>query len=388
MVINLKKTFEVLFIFFCLSTLLIPVSIINKICFVGIIIIAASNIISEKRLVTLSPFVVLSIFLYGFILSMFNHSEESLRNQFVLSVAVLFAIYPIMRYGLNLDKIFRICGLVLVAYSGMVFLALFWFQGSGPSGLLLDFFNVYSAGSIGERSFTDEGVFVFQLGSTPFIYISTTLYVEKFILEKKTKYLFALIPFIIAILFGGLRGLMVSCVLSTVFLIFYHSNIKYRLFYLTFGSLIMLGAISYVLNNTYIFDKNEESNNIKIGHAESFVENLTIDRFFIGEGLASFYYSKGKEKSVAHTEITPLDMARYFGVVFATFLYLALLIPKFNLSRYVRNIDSFAIFFIYLINSITNPVMFNSYGLLIVLWYWFRILNKNTSVDSNASPEQ
>jgi hypothetical protein len=78
---------------------------------------------------------------------------------------------------------------------------------------------------------------------------------------------------------------------------------------------------------------------------------------------------------MAHTEITPLDMARYFGVVLATLLYFTIVFPTLRLKRYGgRNRIWLIAFLLYLVLSATNPVMFNSYGMLVVLWYWSKLI--------------
>ena len=89
----------------------------------------------------------------------------------------------------------------------------------------------------------------------------------------------------------------------------------------------------------------------------------------------------GSQSMKAHTEITPLDMVRYLGFVLSITLYLVIIFPVRKLKFYFGDKKLYIILFlIYVINSFTNPTMFNSYGLLVVLWYWYKILgNKNNN---------
>jgi hypothetical protein len=38
-------------------------------------------------------------------------------------------------------------------------------------------------------------------------------------------------------------------------------------------------------------------------------------------------------------------------------------------------LKAIVIFVVYLLMALTNPVLFNSFGLMIVVWYWSRMLD-------------
>ena len=106
----------------------------------------------------------------------------------------------------------------------------------------------------------------------------------------------------------------------------------------------------------------------------------TRDRALFGEGLASYYYSEGLGRRIPETEIVLLDHLRYFGFVVTPVVWLALLFPTLRLSTQLMEptrLMSSAIFVLYLAQTFTNPVLFNSYGLTIVLWYWWRLLRES-----------
>ena len=141
----------------------------------------------------------------------------------------------------------------------------------------------------------------------------------------------------------------------------------------------MVALIGYLLNqfyldNSLLLSAEETSNAVKIGHFQSYFADLTLASVLVGRGLASYYYSTGSDAFLAHTEITPLDMARFVGVILTAALYLAILLPTLQWYRYGgRNRIWVIAFVLYLALSATNPVMFNSYGMLVVLWYWCKI---------------
>jgi len=48
--------------------------------------------------------------------------------------------------------------------------------------------------------------------------------------------------------------------------------------------------------------------------------------------------------------------------------------PVRKIGSYIGgNLLDVAIFVIYLLLSFTNPIMFNSMGMLVILWYWSRL---------------
>jgi len=180
---------------------------------------------------------------------------------------------------------------------------------------------------------------------------------------------------------------MVSLI-SLILIYFLNLKLSTKIIFVLISTPIVVSVFSYLIANTVVFSSGEESNSVKIGHITSFFDQLDWTNFFIGNGLASFYYSSGSGAMKAHTEVTPLDMLRYFGFILTPILYTAIFFPVKNLRAYIgENRFCTLIFVLYLINSFTNPIMFNSYGLLTVLWYWSKILNSERTLqpvsDSN-----
>jgi hypothetical protein len=157
-----------------------------------------------------------------------------------------------------------------------------------------------------------------------------------------------------------------------------------KTFFILLSVPLAIIILAYLLSQTNIFSSNEFSNQIKIGHIESFMENINVKNFLIGDGLGSYYFSKGVNGMLAHTEITPMDMLRYLGFILTPFLYCAILFPSKVIRNYLDNKVYFLLFILYLIASLTNPIMFNSFGLLIVLWYWQKIINSTNTKETTV----
>ena len=76
----------------------------------------------------------------------------------------------------------------------------------------------------------------------------------------------------------------------------------------------------------------------------------------------------------AHTENSLFDTVRYLGLILTFVTYSNILFPKINFKFPRKNIEDLIIIFIYLIMSMTNPILFNSLGGILILWYWSKIL--------------
>ncbi len=301
----------------------------------------------------------------------------NLSRQFFLSVLVLFLIYPILKYKIDVDKIVKLCGVVMAIYTGIAFLIIVAYPDlSFSQSFYYDFFKVYSHGSNGLREFAEEGTLSFHLGTVPFIYLSFVLYMISFVEKKTFTRLIVLIGLFIVVFISASRGAIIITLGASAFIVFFKTSLKNKIIFLAITIPLTISVVSYFVANTNVFDSSDGSNSVKIGHAESFFESRDIYNLVIGEGLGSYYYSKGSQAMKAHTEITPFDMIRYLGIVFTIILYTVIIFPVRQLKSYLgENFLYVVIFLIYVINSFSNPTFFNSYGLLIVLWYWYKIIN-------------
>ncbi|WP_448636298.1 hypothetical protein [Pedobacter panaciterrae] len=260
-------------------------------------------------------------------------------------------------------------------YRGLL-LAVVTFPGNPISNVLTFIFDNYSAGSYGLRDFSEEATLSFHIGTVPFLYLPFALFFLSYLKDKKRKNILGMLVIFPAIVASASRGLWMVSLISLIVIYFLNLRLSTKIIFVLISIPIVVSVFGYLIANTVVFSSGEESNSVKIGHITSFFDQLDWTNFFIGNGLASFYYSSGSGVMKAHTEVTPLDMLRYFGFILTPILYTAIFFPIKNLRAYIgENRFYTLIFVLYLINSFTNPIMFNSYGLLTVLWYWSKILN-------------
>ena len=362
-----------------MATVTLPAALANKILFVlCLLLVPLASLASAGgvRIRTLSPVIVLVIFVYGYALSFLGDTDRELTRQFILAVSVLLLIYLIEWYGIDFERIVKASGIVLCLFTGVFYYAIIVTPDSTLGAYFSDHFLEYSLVATGERAnLADDPLFMFRVGTAPFLFLPFCLFVISFLRERRVRDAVALLIIAATIAVSTSRALILGCLIATGYLVMSRLRPSRQMVLLCVAAAAGLLVAQYLITQTTLFSLTEESNAVKVGHAVSFAEHMTIRGMLFGDGLASYYYSIGRNAVLAHTEITLLDLIRYFGFPLTAVLYAALLFPSLRRDSYrgERRTCVF-LFVLYLAMSLTNPVLLNSFGLLIVLWYWSRIL--------------
>lgn len=364
---------------FLVVSVLIPAALVNKLIFLILLLMmmmapAASGGAVKVR--TLSPVLILLIFTYGYLLALFGHAEEDLSNQLLLSVAVLYLFYLVDWYAIDLEYLIKIAGLCLCAFTIFAVYAVALVPNSALGAYFSEYFLDYSLGASGERSFSDSKLFSFRIGSVTFLYLPFCLFLDSLLREKRLRDLLAVLLIALVAVISTSRALVLGSLLSAIYLVSSRMRPSRQLIALFLGACLSFGLVLYVMARTTVFSLDETSNSVKVGHAVSFLDQMTSWRLLFGDGLAATYYTIGFQMRAAQTEITLLDMIRYFGLPLTALLYAALLFPSLRRRGFDRaKLKAIVIFVVYLLMSLTNPILFNSFGLVVVVWYWSRILD-------------
>ncbi|MCZ8167491.1 hypothetical protein [Silanimonas sp.] len=367
---------------FVVATLCAPTAPANKLVFVGLMALTLAAGLArptQLRVPTIAPLVVIAAFVYGFGLSLVNWVDDELSQQFALASTVLVLIYPVIWFRIDFDQIVKIGGIAICGLTALSFVFIVFLTDSAVSAVFLDLFVEYSLGAIGERDFLDDPVAMFSLGSTPFLFCAFCVFCRDFMRLHRFRDLLMVFIIILTVLLSTSRGTLIVCIAAFVFLLLCELNGQARwILALLFGAITLVLGI-YLSSQTDFFSLGETSNAIKVGHATSFFDNLTLTRSIIGQGLGAYYFSGGRDEFVAHTEITLFDMFRYLGVPVTAVVFAALWVPQHSWARTPVHSARYAVLFgLYLLLSLTNPVLFNSYGLLVVVWYWWHVLRTDT----------
>ena len=371
-----KKAANVLLGCFFVVTIIAPVAAVNKLLF-GVLTLWMLNDMlfartAEVQVMT-SPAIIFAIFLYGFVLSLFNHADAALALQLVLGVLILFQIWLIRRYQIDVERLVMISTVAMVVATMLLWCATFLpNMPMGPA--LLEFFRVYSLSAFGEREFFESATISLHLGAAPILFVGFALFAKKFCQERRIRdFLFALAT-TLAMLLSASRGIIAGAGLYFLILVLVYAPRRIRILLALLLVAMLAYSIHKILTSTSLLSASETSNAAKAGHVTSFLDQLTVPSLLFGRGLANWYYSVGVQSLKAETEISPMDMVRYFGIVLTLILYFCIVFPVRKIGSYIGgSLLDVVIFMIYLLLSFTNPIMFNSMGMLVILWYWSRI---------------
>ncbi|MBJ2267538.1 hypothetical protein JFT60_09150 [Pseudomonas sp. MF6772] len=362
--------------FYCLSTVLLPVFVLNKLFFVPLFLMAVYVFIS-RPIKTIAPVVVFLIFLYGFLLGLLGGADADFSRQMILGAVSLFLIYSIVEFKVDMALIVKAVGaifaLIMCVFSFMLMVE----PGSSLSVMLLDFYNANELGYYGLRSFGGLDMFMLHHRSSPFLLLPLSLFFLDFLQVKRFWSLFFVVVILMAIIWSASRGLIVMAAVSMLVLYFYNKNWSARLLMLCALVPVIILGVGYLLTETSMFSSDEQSNNIKIGHIISFLNVADWKMLVFGNGLGTYYYTEGYGELAAQTEITWMDSVRYVGLPLSLLLFSVLLFPNRKYLASVQGSSSRLIMFMYLLMSLSNPVLFNSFGFLVILWYWSVVIKNH-----------
>jgi hypothetical protein len=378
--IKLSGYAEKLFGAFTLSTLLFPTTFLNKFLFLilctWMIFIFVYGVFPRKLLM-LPSFGLSGIFLYGYGISLLGSNDHSLAFQFFFASIIPLLIHFVIYYQLKLDKIVDFSGRIMLVVTSLYFFLVF--NPDVPYALdIAQWYEIVSQSTTAERDYLGDGlVFTLALSTAPFLFVSFGLVLVRILKVFSWLDLILIIFYISAFLLSGARGIVVIAILLFIFLLFFNiSSIFFRIVVSVLILLVIFLLLQFIISDTMIFDSDEFSNMVKIGHFTSFLDQLTWFKFLFGDGLGAYYFSSGVLSWKAHTELTPIDLIRYVGFPFALFVYLILIFPRLSSNVFrSRNREFFLIFMLFLLLSITNPVLFNSMGMIVVIWYWSKLLS-------------
>lgn len=362
-----KKIYCSLLLFYITLSIIIPAFFLNKVIFIILMTLYCFDKMFFNRVLKnkiIAPVGIFGIYTYGVYISLFSEVDYILLKQLYLATLPLFLIYIIKDYEIEYDKIILRAG----KYFLMLSLLLTYLFEKKYFTNILDFFMKYSLIGRGYRQFGSLNLFMFHLGTVPFVYLLFCILLMNF-KQNKIKNTFWMIISVVVCLLSTSRALIFAVVLYALYFLLTNVKKKYKILLYICIIVVFFISIFIMLKYTTILSTNEHGNSIKLKHIISYFKILSWKNLIFGNGLGTVYFSYGVNKSVAQTEVTLIDLLRYFGVFFTSLLYYFMYFPSMNL-KISKEKNEFIIFSIYLIMSLTNPILLNSFGVLIILWYW------------------
>ncbi|WP_152032276.1 hypothetical protein [Pseudomonas silesiensis] len=370
-------------VLYCLSTVLVPVFILNKLVFLPLFLVSIS-LLFFRPAITVAPLLVVSVFIYGYFLGVLSGADVDLGRQMVFSSSALLLIYFINNFKVDMSQAVKVTGAIFaLLMCGLSFL-LMLLPGSALGAELLNYYNVNELGFYGVRNFGGLQMFMLHHRSSPFLLVPLSLFFIDFLKLRKISALFFVVVILTAIVCSASRALMVMALASLSVLYFSHKSWSMRLLMMIFTVPVLAFTVVYLASETSMFSSGEQSNSIKIGHLVSFFNVIDWDMLIFGKGLGAYFFTEGYGVVVSQTEITWMDSIRFFGLPLTAILLVALFFPIRNIPLDSVSASSRLIMFLYVIMSMSNPVLFNSFGFLVVLWYWSIVMRGQESPVAQA----
>ncbi|MEQ7919212.1 hypothetical protein ABQX22_08455 [Xanthomonas sp. WHRI 1810A] len=364
---------------YCLSTVLVPVFVLNKLFFLPLFLVSLV-VMFMNPVKTIAPWIVLLVFLYGFILSLSGEADLGLGRQMLLGAFSLFLIYVISRYEIDMSVAVKVAGVTLALIMCSLSFMLMVMPGFVWGEFLLDYYNTHELGFYGVRNFGNLQLFMLHHRSSPFLLLPLALLFLDYLKAKKLLTLVFIGLILTAIICSASRALVAMAAVVLFILYFNHKSWPPRILILVATIPLAVIAIGYLLTETSVLSSDEQSNNIKLGHVVSFFKVADWNMLLFGKGLGSYFYTEGYGEVVSQTEITWMDSVRFVGVPFSLLLLGTLLFPVRKLFAAPDLRPTGIIMVLYLIMSMSNPVLFNSFGFLVILWYWSIIIKRQPEV--------
>lgn len=385
--VSLKSFLSFFIFFFVFSSILFPPLAIKKFFFLALMTFMLAFFCNRERMsVVVNPYLIILIFFIGLLTSFFNNVtfDSELSSQLIFTLLTLLLIPVCVHFKVNFDHIVDTVGVILSFF--MLYMSLDYFSIL-PFDLpfakkLVAFFLDYELGFVGEREFGAFSLSMMHFRSAPVLLVVISLICYRLFRAYSSLDVFKFFLVLGAITFSGSRAILLFSLLSILMVFFMTFTLRVRLF---LAAVSIPFLVFYLFNSEFLLallDAKETSNSIKSQHISSFFFIADYQHFLLGDGLGAFYYTTGFNRFASQTEVTILDNIRYFGFVGTMLLYSFLLFPIYIRKGCFKILSTFkgdnffyaSTFLLYVLMSWTNPILFNSFGMVIVLWYWSNVL--------------
>lgn len=122
------------------------------------------------------------------------------------------------------------------------------------------------------------------------------------------------------------------------------------------------------------FQRDELSNAAKLGHFRSYAALFNDHPTYLlwGQGADTEFYTEGFQDKTTLTELTYLDLIRWFGVPVSLLIMGAVIYPIFTIAKRGNASTSYLVvaYVAYLWEAVSNPLLVCSFGALVVSAMW------------------
>lgn len=373
---------------FCLTSILDPTNSILRLKLPIFVIFVFSLIVNDKPQIKYVGYYVFIFFVLIVSLASGIVSDADIDFQLTIQFFVFFLLFVCLLWDSYIDlfkplvlsslfvSIITIIGFVVMLGFPNIEGALFVFSTAHDFTFLM-----------ARRNFLGIEVVSFFYKSIPIVIIPASYYLNEIInYNKRTiKNLLFVSIFLFALFCAGNRA-MIGVVFLIIFFISYGKISKWPLFK---PLLIFILFVAVYVGILSITEKGEESNDIKFGHIQSYIEYFS-DKWYLllfGSGAGSLFYSKGFQEMTGVTEWTYLEMIRLYGLFGTIMILMFFTYPLRNYYRKLETIyawKAFALGYIfYFLVSASNPYLMGSTGFLCILFMFSITSNPKFRISDN-----
>lgn len=170
---------------------------------------------------------------------------------------------------------------------------------------------------------------------------------------------------------GTRSSVMLSIFLAATVVFIWGRNRRYMR-YIAYPLMFVFFAVFAVVLSALLMETTEFSNMVKYAHLNSYAVLFEENPLYLlfGQGVATSFYTSGFNGFALETEWTYVEMIRNYGL-FSLLIFYVLFRPIISMAKHISKFDVIIVFIlsyiIYLIIAGTNPLLFSSTGMLVVL---------------------
>lgn len=323
-----------------------------------------------------------AVFIFGFILTSFTIvwstflTKELIANFKAGYPGYILLLYSVIKkYRIDLYKILiEILHLLALFSIGMAFLDISGILDMYDNAIL-NWFQQSSNAMIGKGAHLPIYYMLF-FKTTPLLFVALLHDLS----YKKAFY--GIISFCALLLSGTRANIFMLFAVVCLYLCFMQKNqvLKLLSFTVVCVSVFLIVCDGRVINFVIdMFQRKSGGDATRAGHLQGILEvwkNNPVS-FFIGSGYSAKFYSYGISQCTSNVELSYWNLLRQDGLILFVFTMIMYFYPIFKLIRQRRNYEMILAYVAYLIIAYTNPFLYSSTGLSMVLLMYY-ICNKKS----------
>jgi hypothetical protein len=288
------------------------------------------------------------------------------KGYLLISLAIVLVVNRVDLFPLLSATLVVLAGLVIAMFVVIQFDYSLMYNALQPIGMSLQMFY------LDERSYGNFQLLQVFFATSPMLVVAIAYYFDQAMSAHATKsraFFFTLTAIsIVGMFLAGTRNNIVVSVLSLFLLLPLYARRPGLTALWSLGGLAIVGLLSIAYLRAFL-DPEEFANNIKLITVRDYLEIFSDPATLLfGQGLAA-HHNWSARGVFFLTELTYLELIRNFGLFGALIILSLLVLPLISAFFFpaARRDKGLAVaWFLYLVMSASNPILFSSMGILIL----------------------